>query len=61
MTDGLAVRRRRAASAHGARAGRGKPRWIVRSTNNGFTASVDPYGRIFEPFRRSASRGRSSL
>ena len=24
-------------------------RWIVRSTNNGFTASVDPYGRIFEP------------
>ncbi len=24
-------------------------RWIVRSTNNGFTVSVDPYGRIFEP------------
>ena len=24
-------------------------RWIVRSTNNGLTASVDPYGRIFEP------------
>jgi apolipoprotein N-acyltransferase len=24
-------------------------RWMVRSTNNGFTASVDPYGRIFEP------------
>jgi apolipoprotein N-acyltransferase len=23
-------------------------RWIVRSTNNGFTASVDPYGRIYE-------------
>ena len=23
-------------------------RWIVRSTNNGFTVSVDPYGRIFE-------------
>jgi apolipoprotein N-acyltransferase len=24
-------------------------RWIVRSTNNGFTVSIDPYGRIFEP------------
>jgi apolipoprotein N-acyltransferase len=24
-------------------------RWIVRATNNGFTASVDPYGRIVEP------------
>jgi apolipoprotein N-acyltransferase len=24
-------------------------RWIVRSTNNGFTVSVDPYGRIIEP------------
>ncbi len=24
-------------------------RWLVRSTNNGFTVSVDPYGRIFEP------------
>ncbi|HEV3374351.1 MAG TPA: apolipoprotein N-acyltransferase, partial [Candidatus Acidoferrum sp.] len=24
-------------------------RWIVRATNNGFTASFDPYGRIFEP------------
>ena len=24
-------------------------RWIVRSTNNGFTVSVDPYGRVFEP------------
>jgi apolipoprotein N-acyltransferase len=23
-------------------------RWIVRSTNNGFTVSVDPYGRIIE-------------
>jgi apolipoprotein N-acyltransferase len=24
-------------------------RWIVRSTNNGYTVSVDPYGRIFAP------------
>jgi apolipoprotein N-acyltransferase len=24
-------------------------RWLVRSTNNGFTASVDPYGRMFKP------------
>src|SRR5713101_2928517 len=24
-------------------------RWIVRSTNNGFTVSIDPYGRIFQP------------
>jgi len=24
-------------------------RWVVRSTNNGFTVSIDPYGRIFEP------------
>jgi apolipoprotein N-acyltransferase len=24
-------------------------RWLVRVTNNGFTASVDPYGRFFEP------------
>jgi apolipoprotein N-acyltransferase len=24
-------------------------RWIVRSTNNGFTVSIDPYGRIIEP------------
>jgi len=47
--DGLAVRRRRAASSHGPRASRGKRRWIVRATNNGFTASFDPYGRIFEP------------
>ena len=27
-------------------------RWIVRSTNNGFTASIDPYGRIFQPLPR---------
>jgi apolipoprotein N-acyltransferase len=26
-------------------------RWLVRSTNNGFTVSVDPYGRVFEPLR----------
>jgi apolipoprotein N-acyltransferase len=24
-------------------------RWLVRVTNNGYTASVDPYGRIYEP------------
>ena len=24
-------------------------RWMLRVTNNGFTASVDPYGRIFNP------------
>ena len=24
-------------------------RWLVRATNNGFTVSVDPYGRIFAP------------
>ncbi len=24
-------------------------RWMIRVTNNGFTASIDPYGRIFEP------------
>jgi len=44
-----AVRRRRAAPADGARASRRKRRWLVRATNNGFTASVDPYGRIFQP------------
>ena len=24
-------------------------RWIVRSTNNGYTVSIDPYGRVFSP------------
>jgi len=24
-------------------------RWLIRVTNNGYTASVDPYGRIYEP------------
>jgi apolipoprotein N-acyltransferase len=24
-------------------------RWLLRVTNNGFTVSVDPYGRIFSP------------
>ncbi|HUC53242.1 MAG TPA: apolipoprotein N-acyltransferase [Candidatus Cybelea sp.] len=24
-------------------------RWIVRSTNNGFTVSIDPYGRVYQP------------
>jgi apolipoprotein N-acyltransferase len=24
-------------------------RWIVRTTNNGYTVSIDPYGRIYAP------------
>jgi apolipoprotein N-acyltransferase len=24
-------------------------RWIVRATNNGYTASIDPYGRMYRP------------
>jgi apolipoprotein N-acyltransferase len=24
-------------------------RWMVRATNNGYTVSVDPYGRVFAP------------
>jgi len=24
-------------------------RWIIRATNNGYTASIDPYGRIYRP------------
>jgi len=24
-------------------------RWIVRTTNNGFTVSIDPYGRVYQP------------
>jgi apolipoprotein N-acyltransferase len=24
-------------------------RWIIRSTNNGYTVSIDPYGRIYRP------------
>jgi apolipoprotein N-acyltransferase len=24
-------------------------RWLIRATNNGFTASVDPYGRMYRP------------
>ena len=27
-------------------------RWLLRDTNNGFTASVDPYGRIVAKFPR---------
>ncbi|HEY6943927.1 MAG TPA: apolipoprotein N-acyltransferase [Candidatus Acidoferrum sp.] len=29
-------------------------RWIVRSTNSGYTVSVDPYGRIIEPLPPNA-------
>src|SRR5712671_4085682 len=29
-------------------------RWLVRSTNNGFTVSIDPYGRIFRPLPHDA-------
>lgn len=27
-------------------------RWLIRDTNSGITASVDPYGRIYEPLPR---------
>ena len=32
-------------------------RWLVRVTNNGYTASVDPYGRIFEPLPADVRAG----
>jgi apolipoprotein N-acyltransferase len=32
-------------------------RWLVRVTNNGYTASVDPYGRIFEPIPADVRAG----
>ncbi len=37
-------------------------RWIVRTTNSGITASIDPYGRIFRPLpARRARRRRFAL
>lgn len=35
-------------------------RWIVRTTNSGITASIDPYGRIFRPLPRDV-RGEADL
>lgn len=35
-------------------------RWIVRTTNSGITASIDPYGRIFRALPRDA-RGEADL
>ncbi len=32
-------------------------RWLIRVTNNGYTASVDPYGRIFEPLPADVRAG----
>lgn len=32
-------------------------RWLIRVTNNGYTASVDPYGRIFEPLPADVCAG----
>lgn len=32
-------------------------RWLLRVTNNGYTASVDPYGRIFEPLPADVRAG----
>ncbi|HEY2352473.1 MAG TPA: apolipoprotein N-acyltransferase [Candidatus Acidoferrum sp.] len=32
-------------------------RWLVRTTNNGFTASVDPYGRVYEPLPADVRAG----
>lgn len=29
-------------------------RWIVRTTNSGITASIDPYGRVFRPLPKDA-------
>lgn len=32
-------------------------RWLIRVTNNGYTASVDPYGRIYEPLPADVRAG----
>jgi apolipoprotein N-acyltransferase len=32
-------------------------RWLIRVTNNGYTASVDPYGRVFEPLPADVRAG----
>ena len=33
-------------------------RWLLRVTNNGYTASVDPYGRMYEPLPTGCARER---
>jgi apolipoprotein N-acyltransferase len=32
-------------------------RWMVRVTNNGYTASIDPYGRVYEPLPSDVRAG----
>jgi len=32
-------------------------RWLIRDTNSGLTASVDPYGRIYQPLPRDVRAG----
>ncbi len=32
-------------------------RWVLRVTNNGYTASIDPYGRIYEPLPADVRAG----
>jgi apolipoprotein N-acyltransferase len=32
-------------------------RWLLRVTNNGYTASIDPYGRVYEPLPADVRAG----